>query len=288
MRRRPALLTTALITAGLVVGGGLAADAAPAAVPAGRADARVLLDRLTVRSDSHAASYQRRAFHVWNDADRDRLDTRAEVLKAESRVTASVNRYGTVKGGRWISRYDNRVVTKATRLDVDHLVPLAEAWRSGAWKWSATRREAFGNDLGYGPSLIAVTRSSNRSKGDRDPAGWMPPASSYACAYVKQWIAVKSRWHLSVDRVERKALAAGLDGCDSLAVAKPGKPAISALVERRKTRTTTPKPAGGGASSAYYRNCDAVRAAGRAPLYRGQPGYETPRLDRDGDGVACE
>lgn len=39
--------------------------------------------------------------------------------------------------------------------------------------------------------------------------------------------------------------------------------------------------------SDYYRYCSDVRAAGKAPLRRGQPGY-APHLDRDGDGVACE
>lgn len=291
MRRLPVLILSALLAAGLA-SGAAAADAAPArSAPAGKADARVLLRHLAVRADSHAASYARSKFKVWVDADRDGLDTRAEVLKAESRTTASVNRYGTVKGGRWISPYDDVVVSKATRLDVDHLVPLAEAWRSGAWKWNADRRQAFGNDLGYGPSLIAVTLSSNRSKGDDDPARWMPPASSYACTYVKQWIAVKSRWHLSVDAAEKTALTAGLAGCATPWVSKPGTPRIAALVVHAKPKPKpkpVAKPSGGSTGSAYYRNCDAVRAAGRAPLYRGQPGYESPRLDRDGDGVACE
>ena len=39
--------------------------------------------------------------------------------------------------------------------------------------------------------------------------------------------------------------------------------------------------------STYYRNCDAARAAGAAPLYRGEPGYRSG-LDRDNDGIACE
>jgi len=40
-------------------------------------------------------------------------------------------------------------------------------------------------------------------------------------------------------------------------------------------------------SGVYYRNCDAARAAGAAPIRAGQPGYR-PGLDRDGDGIACE
>jgi hypothetical protein len=47
-------------------------------------------------------------------------------------------------------------------------------------------------------------------------------------------------------------------------------------------KTTTQAPA-----AAYYKNCDAARAAGAAPLHRGEPGYRAG-LDRDNDGVACE
>lgn len=299
MQRFAAIVTTALLSLSAIAGGAAPADAAGAvaavqAAPKGTADARTLLAALRVTKETHVATYQRTKFAVWNDADRDGENTRAEVLKAESRITASVNRNGTVKGGKWIGAYDNTVITKASRLDVDHMVPLAEAWMSGAATWSAKRREAFGNDLGYGPSLIAVSLSSNRSKGASDPAEWMPKASSYACPYVKQWIAVKYRWHLTVDPAEKSALLTSLATCATNTVAKPGKPDVAALVAKK---APTPKPkkapssgssSGGSSPSAYYANCAAVRAAGAAPLRAGQPGYETPRLDRDGDGVACE
>lgn len=260
----------------------------PKTVPKGKANALTLLNALTVTTESHAGSYRRSKFKIWNDANRDGENTRAEVLKSESRITASLNRHGTVKGGKWISAYDNTIVSKASRLDVDHMVPLAEAWASGAWKWNAKKREAFGNDLGYGASLIAVSMSSNRSKGDSDPAEWMPKASSFACAYAKQFIAVKARWKLSIDPAEKAALTGSLAKCSSYAVVKPGTPKISALVERPKKAKPVGSSSSGGSSNAYYANCDAVRAAGAAPLRAGQPGYETPRLDRDGDGVACE
>ncbi|WP_375405962.1 excalibur calcium-binding domain-containing protein [uncultured Amnibacterium sp.] len=307
MQRPLAILTGIAVAASGLLLGAAPAPAAPArstevrgialranAAPEGKVSAVILLNGLTVKKEAHVSSYQRSRFGGWIDRDKDGENTRAEVLKSESRITASVNRSGTVKGGKWISAYDNKVITKASRLDVDHLVPLAEAWASGAWTWSARKRAAYANDLGYGPSLIAVSLSSNRSKGDRDPAQWIPAAKSDVCTYVKQFVAVKSRWKLSIDDAEKTAIVGYLATCPNLVVAKPATPLVTSLLPKA---TPKPKPVkhttGGsgsssGSSGTYYANCDAVRAAGAAPLHRGQPGYETPRLDRDGDGVACE
>ncbi|WP_031089223.1 HNH endonuclease family protein, partial [Streptomyces sp. NRRL S-15] len=75
-------------------------------------------------------------------------------------------------GGGWSSYYDEVEVTEARKLDIDHMVPLAEAWDSGAYDWTAERRQAYANDLGAERSLVAVTAKSNRSKSDKDPATW--------------------------------------------------------------------------------------------------------------------
>ena len=93
------------------------------------------------------------------------------------------------------------------------MIPLAEAWDSGAYGWSASRRESFANDLGVSWSLIAVSASSNRSKGDRDPAEWLPPKASYWCTYLGDWLAVKVRWSLRVDTVERAAIEGRIPSC---------------------------------------------------------------------------
>ena len=116
-------------------------------------------------------------------------------------------------GGRWFSRYDGQSTTVASGFDIDHMVPLAEAWGSGAQAWTAQRRQDYANDLTYRLALIAVTASSNRSKGDRDPAEWLPPSKSYWCKYLRQWVGVKYRWGLAVDATEKVALEDGLRGC---------------------------------------------------------------------------
>ena len=86
-------------------------------------------------------------------------------------------------------------------LDVDHVVALKEAWDSGAGTWSATRRQAFANDLSDPRTLVAVSATSNRSKGDRDPSNWLPPESD-VCAYVSDWVSIKYRWSLTMDESE--------------------------------------------------------------------------------------
>ena len=159
--------------------------------------------------------YSRHAFRHWIDADRDGCDTRQEVLIEEAEtgsITLHPSRRCRVTAGEWRSHYDDVRVTNPSDLDVDHLVPLAEAWDSGAWVWDDARREAFANDLDHPSSLIAVTASTNRSKGARDPAEWMPPNGNYACTYVAAWITVKARWGLSVDQTEYEFLAGQLAG----------------------------------------------------------------------------
>ena len=303
MRRPLAILTTLAVTAG-----GLALSAplafaeplAPASVTktaarSGQASALTMLADLPVRREGHSGSYLRAKFGGWNDADRDGENTRAEVLKKESRITASVSAGGTVKGGKWVSAYDNTIVTKASRMDVDHMIPLAEAWASGAWRWSAKRREGFGNDLGYAPSLVAVSQSSNRSKGDSDPAEWMPESAAYTCKYARSWVAVKSRWKLTVDAAERNALVDVLSACVTMDITKPGKPNIDALLPKSKPKK---RPDGGSPSSGsgstggtdpQYGTCtELLRHPNHAPYRRGvDPEYGWYQ-DRDGDGLVCE
>ena len=103
----------------------------------------------------------------------------------------------TVKSGRWYSWYDGKTWTLASDVDIDDVVALKEAWDSGAKSWSAANRSRFHNDLGYAWTLDAVTDNVNSSKGDSDPAQWLPPLASARCAYATHWVAIKYRWRLS-------------------------------------------------------------------------------------------
>jgi hypothetical protein len=161
----------------------------------------------------HRTGYDRDLFHHWIDADSDGCNTRYEVLIIEAVTHPTVGSGCTLSGGYWVSLYDGVAFTDPSGMDIDHMVPLAEAWDSGAYAWSAARREDFANDLGVSWSLIAVSASSNRSKGDRDPAEWLPPKSSYLCTYLADWLAVKVRWSLRVDASERSALQGLIGSC---------------------------------------------------------------------------
>jgi hypothetical protein len=157
--------------------------------------------------------YDRDLFADWYDADRDGCNTRKEVLIAESLDPVQIGASCSISGGRWFSIYDNVETTDASTFDIDHMVPLSEAWGSGAWNWNADQRKRFSNDLDQPIFLIAVTASSNRSKSDRDPAEWMPPNANYHCEYVRIWIEIKRAWDLSVDQAEHDYLARKLASC---------------------------------------------------------------------------
>ncbi|MFF3177920.1 HNH endonuclease family protein [Streptomyces sp. NPDC057900] len=162
--------------------------------------------------------YERTKFKHWIDEDHDRCTTRSEVLIAESRTEPAIEGACKVVGGTWFSYYDGETVTDPAKLDIDHMVPLAEAWDSGASQWSAARREDYANDLGADRSLVAVTAKTNRSKSDQDPAEWLPPAAEARCTYVADWVSTKLRWALTADRSEVDALNALADGCGYAAV----------------------------------------------------------------------
>ncbi|WP_406387518.1 HNH endonuclease family protein [Streptomyces sp. NBC_00887] len=157
--------------------------------------------------------YERDSFNHWVDEDDDGCETRAEVLLEEATTKPQQGDRCVLTGGVWMSYYDGAEITEARKLDIDHMIPLAEAWDSGAFGWSADRREAFANDLGAERSLVAVTAKTNRSKSDRDPASWLPPAEATHCQYAADWTATKLRWGLNADDKERAALVKLADSC---------------------------------------------------------------------------
>ncbi|MEU0764802.1 HNH endonuclease family protein [Streptomyces microflavus] len=187
-----------------------AAQAAPAAEVTTLANA-VGLVQVT---DEDRTGYTRSSFKHWNSGDdkSDGCNTRNEVLLAEAVVAPTVEAGCKLTGGTWTSYYDGQQVTSAGALDIDHMVPLAEAWDSGASAWTAARREAYANDQGADVSLVAVTARSNRQKSDQDPADWMPPSPEAQCRYVGEWVATKLRWQLTADDRELEALKVYAEG----------------------------------------------------------------------------
>lgn len=148
-------------------------------------------------------------FHpVWNDVDHNKLNTRQEVLIRDSITTPTIecskNRC-YVTSGLWLCPYTNTLYTNPKLLDIDHIVPLKEAYRSGASKWSRSKFIEFTNDP---LNLIAVNASQNRSKGDKEPINWpdlkTQESSDYWCTeYIESYLKVKKKYKLLIDQNDR-------------------------------------------------------------------------------------
>ncbi|WP_329018134.1 HNH endonuclease family protein [Streptomyces sp. NBC_00690] len=185
------------------------AQAAPP-TPVNATTARTYLGQLTVRAEGSSSGYSRDRFPHWITQSGS-CNTREVVLKRDGRNVVQ-NASCAAVSGTWYSEFDGATWTAASDVDIDHIVPLAEAWRSGASSWTTARRQSFANDL-TGPQLIAVTDNVNQAKGDKDPAEWLPPRTAYRCVYVRMWVQVKHTYGMSVDTAEKSALQSVLGGC---------------------------------------------------------------------------
>lgn len=134
-------------------------------------------------------------------------NTRAEVLRRESTVPVTMNPNGcTVKSGRWDDPYTGRAYTSASDLQIDHFVPLKNAYVSGADKWNDKKRCLYANYMGNEFHLLAVFGRENTRKSDRSPDGYMPPNRAYQCQYLAQWLKVKMIWSLGLTPPEKAAI----------------------------------------------------------------------------------
>jgi hypothetical protein len=260
----------------------VSSSTAATSAPSGTTDTRAYLAQLSIDDHPHTLSdYSRDAWPLWADIDGDGCDARQQALRAASSTSAQVVSPCKVVSGSWVSAYDGFTTTNPGDLDIDHVVPLANAHISGGWAWSTDQRRQYANDQ---QDLWVVSASSNRSKGDSSPDEWRPPQRGVWCTYAQRWTGIKVRWGLTATTPERDALGQMLDTCP------PGT-----MLSLSPTPTTTPAtsppttaaPAPPGGASTYYANCAAARAAGVAPLHRSDPGYRSG-LDGDGDGIACE
>lgn len=195
-------LAASLLTTG-------SASATPPNIPS-EATARSELNALRVAADGSSNGYSRDLFPHWNTVSGS-CNTRETVLRRDgSNVVVGSDCYPD--SGSWYSPYDGATWSLASDVDIDHIVPLSNAWRTGASGWTQSRRTQFANDLSN-PQLIAVTDNVNSAKGDQSPATWKPSRTAYWCTYAKMWTRTKYRYALTVNSAEKSALITMLDRC---------------------------------------------------------------------------
>ncbi|KAL5340680.1 hypothetical protein BJX70DRAFT_104149 [Aspergillus crustosus] len=182
--------------------------ATPPGIPS-TSSAQTQLEALTVATGS-SDGYDRDLFPHWIDQG-DSCNTRETVLIRDG-TNVQTGSGCSAESGSWFSEYDGETWTQASDVDIDHVVPLANAWRSGASAWTTDEREAYANDLTI-PQLIAVTDNVNQAKGDSGPEEWLPPLTSYYCTYGKMWVNVKYTYGLTITDAEKSALEELLATC---------------------------------------------------------------------------
>ena len=142
--------------------------------------------------------YNREDWGNWIDEDGDGLNTRHEVLAEESLIKPVISN-NKVISGKWFDKYTGKYFTNPSDLDIDHLVPLKNAYISGASNWSKKKKNRYYNYLKYDNHLIAVSKSANRNKSDKSPVDWLPPNEEYQCEYVREWFKIKTAWGLAIE-----------------------------------------------------------------------------------------
>ncbi|MDF5758634.1 HNH endonuclease family protein [Spongiactinospora sp. TRM90649] len=209
MRRLSAMAGTTLATFALLLPMAGPAHADPPGIPSAQ-EAADKLQQLVVAPEENEATYDRDLFPHWITVS-GACNTRETVLKRDG-VDVVTNSSCAAVSGSWYSPYDGATWTAASDIDIDHMVPLSEAWKSGAWAWTTAQRRAFANSLGDS-QLWSVTDNVNQGKGDKDPSVWRPPLESFYCTYSRSWIDVKYDWGLTAQQAEVDALEDMLATC---------------------------------------------------------------------------
>jgi hypothetical protein len=202
-------LRTLLLVVALLLSFAGVASATPPGIPSA-STARTELAALRVAADGTMTGYSRDLFPHWHTVS-GTCNTREQVLKRDG-TNVVTDSSCAATSGRWYSPYDGATWTASGDVDIDHVVPLANAWRTGARSWTTAKREDFANDLS-GPQLIAVTDNVNQAKGDQSPDTWKPPLTSYWCTYARMWVGSKYKWALTVNTAEKSALTSMLNTC---------------------------------------------------------------------------
>lgn len=136
------------------------------------------------------------------------LDTRGKVLLRDSLqpVTLKPNNHCAIESGLWQDPYSGEKITAAKDVQIDHFVPLKNAYISGAWNWNFAKRCLYANYMSNEFHLIAVSGTENMRKSDRTPAQYLPPNNGFVCTYLDNWLKVKLIWNLTMLPPETEAI----------------------------------------------------------------------------------
>lgn len=182
--------------------------------------ARLTLDVLPVSDERSMKGYSREKFPHWLSAeewgwrdvpDANDCDVRDAALSRDGQDVVPAHSTCYPRQGTWTDPYTREVITDPAKTDLDHVVPLAAAWRAGADEWTEEQRTIFSNSsLG----TVISGASSNREKGDKGPEAWKPDNRDAWCPYAIRWISVKNEYGLNMTSTdERDALGEMLDTC---------------------------------------------------------------------------
>lgn len=159
--------------------------------------------------DAQKVNYERSEWKHWTGSP---CNTRAEVLKAQGDNVKADAKNCKITAGTWIDPYSGDTFTDASKLDIDHVIPLSYAAKAGGQSWDATKKEQFANDTSQ---LLAVSASENRKKSDDGPADYMPKNKEYHCEYSKLWVDTAAKYNLTITQKDKQALDKGLAKCGS-------------------------------------------------------------------------
>ncbi|MFM1722568.1 DUF1524 domain-containing protein [Rhodococcus sp. PAM 2766] len=256
------------------------------------------LAALPIRERAAKNGYDRSQFgQAWTDnvtiaGGHNGCDTRNDILKRDLVyiTTDPMSRDCTVLSGTLDDVYTGKTirfvrgVETSSAVQIDHVVALSDAWQKGAQELDEATRRNLANDP---RNLQAVDGPTNQGKSDADASAWLPPNLAYRCTYVTRQIEVKAAYRLWVTQSEHDAMARELASCGATGSASPAPEPVPVPAPAPAPADVSPAGAGVPSGDVFYANCKAARAAGAAPLHRGQPGYRAA-MDGDGDGVACE
>lgn len=167
---------------------------------------KIILIILLLPSLLLAGEYKRSDWPHWKDMDNDCQNARMEALIRDSLKPVKFKSFWKkckVVSGEWLCPYTGETYYKASDIDIDHMIPLANAHRSGAENWSREKKKIFANDP---ENLFSVEDNANQSKGDKGPEEWKPPLKSYWQEYARQWIYIKEKYDLKYAPGELEAL----------------------------------------------------------------------------------